>query len=119
MSVAAFVLRLAYFLQKEKKMKEKDENQEKWEECERYILMPLRNIAKEIGVSEEFYKKFLMDSRELEGLIVAEVRGMRSALQQAKKAMRLQQSKIDSALQVRSAELERFRQHILMKGEKK
>jgi hypothetical protein len=96
-------------------MKEKDENQEKWEECERYILMPLRNIAKEIGVSEEFYKKFKMDSRELEGLIVAEVRGMRNGLQRAKRAIKLQQAKIDSVLQVRSAELEKFRQHLLTK----
>jgi hypothetical protein len=100
-------------------MKEKGENREKWEECERYILMPLRNIAKEIGVSEEFYKKFNMDSRELEGLIVAEVRSMRSALQRAKKVIKLQQSKINFALQVRSAELERFRQHLLEKGEEK
>ena len=100
-------------------MKERDENQEKWEECERYILMPLRNIAKEIGVSEEFYKKFKMDSRELEGLIVAEVRSMKNGLQRAKKAIKLQQSKIDWALQVRCAELEKFRQHILTKGEEK
>jgi hypothetical protein len=100
-------------------MKEKDENQEKWEECERYILMPLMNIAKEIGVSEEFYKKFKMDSRELEGLIVAEVRSMKIGLQRAKKAIKLQQSKIDWALQVRSAELEKFRQHLLTKGEEK
>ena len=100
-------------------MEGKDENQEKWEECERYILMPLRNIAKEIGVSEEFYEKFKMDSRELEGLIVAEVRSMKNGLQRAKKAIKLQQSKIDWALQVRSAELEKFRQHLLTKGEEK
>jgi hypothetical protein len=99
-------------------MKEKDENQEKWEECERYILMPLRNIAKEIGVSEKFYEKYKMDSRELEGLIVAEVRGMRAKIKRADAASKAYQLKLDSALQVRSAELERFRQHILMKGEK-
>jgi hypothetical protein len=100
-------------------MKERDENQEKWEECERYILMPLRNIAKEIGVSEEFYEKFNMDSRELEGLIVAEIRSMNSDLLRAKKVISIQQAKIDSALQVRSAELEKFRQHLLTKGEGK
>ena len=100
-------------------MKERDENQEKWEECERYILMPLRNIAKEIGVCEEFYKKFNMDSRELEGLIVAEVRSMKNGLQRAKKAIKIQQAKIDAHLQVRSAELEKFRQHLLTKGGEK
>jgi hypothetical protein len=100
-------------------MKEKDENQEKWEECERYILMPLRNIAKEIGVSEKFYEKYKMDSRELEGLIVAEIRSMNSDLLRAKKVIAIQRAKIDSALQVRSAELERFRQHLLTKGEEK
>ena len=100
-------------------MEEKGENQEKWEECERYILMPLRNIAKEIGVSEEFYKKFKMDSREMEGLIVAEIRSMYSDLLRAKKVIKIQQEKIDAALQVRSAELEKFRQHLLTKGEEK
>ena len=100
-------------------MKEKDENQEKWEECERYILMPLRNIAKEIGVSEEFYKKFNMDSRELEGLIIAEIRIMHSDLLRAKRIVKRQQAKIDAALQVRAAELEKFRQHLLTKGEEK
>jgi hypothetical protein len=100
-------------------MKERDENQEKWEECERYILMPLRNIAKEIGVSEEFYKKFNMDSREMEGLIVAEIRSMHSDLLRAKRVIKLQQEKIDVALQVRHAELEKFRQHLLTKGEEK
>ena len=100
-------------------MKEKDENQEKWEECERYILMPLRNIAKEVGVSEEFYKKFNMDSRELEGLIIAEIRIMHSDLLRAKRIVKIQQAKIDAALQVRSAELEKFRQHLLTKGEEK
>ena len=100
-------------------MKEKDENQEKWEECERYILMPLRNIAKEIGVSEEFYKKFNMDSRELEGLIIAEIRIMHSDLLRAKRIVKIQQAKIDAALQMRSAELEKFRQHLLTKGEEK
>lgn len=100
-------------------MEEKDENQEKWEECERYILMPLRNIAKEIGVSEEFYKKFNMDSRGLEGLIVAEVRGMRSRLKMAERDRRTFQTRLDAALQVRCAELEKFRQHLLTKGEEK
>ena len=100
-------------------MKERDENQEKWEECERYILMPLRNIAKEIGVREDFFKKYKMDWRELEGLIVAEIRGMHSDLLRAKRAVKIQQAKIDAALQVRSAELEKFRQHLLTKGEEK
>jgi hypothetical protein len=100
-------------------MKEKDENQEKWEECERYILMPLRNIAKEIGVSKKYYEKYKMDSRELEGLIVAEIRSMNSDLLRAKKVIEIQQAKIDLALQVRSAELEKFRQHLLTKGEEK
>ena len=100
-------------------MKERDENQEKWEECERYVLMPLRNIAKEIGVTGEFYEKFKMDSRELEGLIVAEVRSMKSRLKLAEKDRRTFQARLDSALQVRCAELEKFRQHLLMKGEEK
>ena len=100
-------------------MKEKDENQEKWEECERYILMPLRNIAKEIGISGGFHEKFSMDSRELEGLIVAEVRSMRNRLKMAEKDRRNFQTRLDAALQVRCAELEKFRQHLLMKGEEK
>jgi hypothetical protein len=113
------MLRLAHFLQGRKKMKEKDENQEKWEECERYILMPLRNIAKEIGVSEKFYEKYRMDSRELEGLIITEIRSINSDLLRAKKVIAIQQAKIAAALQVRSAELEKFRQHLLTKGEEK
>ena len=100
-------------------MKEKDENQEKWEECERYILMPLRNIAAEIGIREDFFKKFKMDSRELEGLIVAEVRSMKNRLKLAEKDRRTFQTRLDAALQVRCAELEKFRKHLLTKGEEK